>query len=348
MARDEYMRIFFAPVLGFLIPYVSGIIHYSNYSLAIILAANAFFILTSFIIWKGCSWVHLKVRPLFISVYSPFKKIVAVISTTVLIGASIAVLSALIWYKFSKEIFSWINLSKFVSVCILAVIIFTLVYEILYLTREREKDSQLVKKMDDELTTAGLLALTNEMHPHFIFNSLNAMSYLILNNPKQAHLFNSNLSQVFKYFLLTKRKALVPLQEELAFIESYFFLLQIRYENKVLLQLMLGENFSKLMIPPCAIQLLIENAIKHNEFSEELPLDINITMNGQWVEVSNTIRLKPYSHNSTNIGLKNLSQRFKLICEKDIIIKDNKQFFTVQLPLIQQSKFKSHDKSNYH
>lgn len=342
------MRIFFAPLLGLIIPFISGIIHYANYSLAVIIAANIYFIITSFVIWTGCSWVHLKARPLFSNISNSFKKIIAVVITTTLIGASIGILSALIWYKFSVEVFNWGNFIKFVSICMFAVIIFTLVYEILYLTGEREKDSELVKKMDDELTTAGLLALTNEMHPHFIFNSLNAMSYLILNNPQQAHLFNSNLSQVFKYFLITKRKALVPLQEELAFIESYFFLLQIRYENKVQLKLLLGENYSRLMIPPCAIQLLIENAIKHNEFSAEFPLVINVSMNGHWLEVSNTIKLKPYSHNSTNIGLKNLSQRFKLICKKDISIKDNERVFTVQLPLINQLKTTSHDKSNYH
>lgn len=348
MDREKYMRILFVPMLGLLIPYVSGIIHYSNHPAAVIIAANVFFIATSFAIWTASSWVHIKVRPEFVSVSNPFIKILAIISTTMLIGACVGILSLMIWYKLSTEVFAWISFFKFVTIVCIAVIVFTLVYEILYLSQEREADSVLVKKMDDELTTAGLLALTNEMHPHFIFNSLNAMSYLILNNPQQAYSFNSNLSQVFKYFLLNKRKALVSLQDELSFLESYFFLLQIRYENKIHLQTTLGENFSKLMIPPCALQVLIENAIKHNLFTSESPLRINVQMNGQYLKVSNIIKLKTYAHNSTGIGLKNLSQRFKLICNKEIIIENNQAVFTVKLPLIHNSKTKSHDKSNYY
>lgn len=348
MDREKYMRILFVPALGLMIPYVSGVIHYPDHPVAVIIAANAFFILTSFAIWTASSWVHIKVRPEFVSVYNPFIKILAIISTTMLIGACIGILSVMIWYKLSTEVFAWISFFKFVTIVLIAVIVFTLVYEIIYLSQEREADLELVKKKDDELTTAGLLALTNEMHPHFIFNSLNAMNYLILNNPKQAHLFNSNLSQVFKYFLVNKKKALVSLQGELSFLESYFFLLQIRYESKIHMKMTLGENYSKLMIPPCALQVLIENAIKHNLFSAETPLLINIQLNGQYLKVSNDIKLKTYSHNSTGIGLKNLSQRFKLICNKDIIVENGQHTFTVKLPLTHPNKIKSHDKSNYY
>jgi sensor histidine kinase YesM len=342
------MRILFAPILGVMIPYLSGVIHYSNASLSLIIIGNVFFILTSFAIWKGCSWVHIKVRPEFITVSNPFLKILAIISMAILIGSCIGILSMMTWYKLSTEAFTWNSFLKFLIIVIIAVIVFTLIYEILYLSREREADSNLVKKMGDELTTAGLLALTNEIHPHFIFNSLNAMSYLILNSPQQAYSFNQNLAQVFKYFLLNKKKALVSLQDELNFLESYFFLLQIRYNNKVALQTTLSENYSKLMIPPCALQVLMENAIKHNLFSTEAPLRLNINMSGEYLKVSNKINLKTYAHNSTGIGLKNLSQRFKLICNKEIIIENSPTVFTVRLPLIQNAKKISHDKSNYY
>ena len=348
MIKDVYMRILFIPILGIMIPFVSGIIDYNLYSLPEMIAANIFFMFTSFCIWTGSAWVHVRLRPLFASVSNPFTKITSVTIATALYGCCIGGLSVLAWYKFSKEIFNWTNVYKFEAICILAVIVFTLVYEILFLSNEREQDSLLVKKMDNDLTNAELLALTNEMDPHFIFNSLNAMNHLILNNPQQAHLFNNNLSQVFKYFLLNKNKTLIPLQDELAFVESYFFLLEIRYDSNIQLQMTLGENVAALMIPPCAMQVLIENAIKHNEFSAAIPLGINVNINGQYLKVSNNKKLKPYAHNSTNIGLKNLSLRFKLACKKEIIIQNSPEIFTVLLPLMNHPKKVSHDQSNYY
>jgi two-component system LytT family sensor kinase len=163
------------------------------------------------------------------------------------------------------------------------------------------------------------------------------MGTLIMNNPMQAHLFNSNLSLVYKYFLINKNKELIPLNEELEFLDNYFFLLQIRYDNKLRLQVDSGLKTSGLMIPPCALQLLLENAIKHNAFSDTNPLNINIVANGQYVKVSNTLRPKPYAANSTHTGLKNLSSRFRLISKKDIVIESGAGLFTVKLPIIKET-----------
>jgi sensor histidine kinase YesM len=89
-----------------------------------------------------------------------------------------------------------------------------------------------------------------------------------------------------------------------------------------------------MMIPPCSLQILIENAIKHNEFSNERPLLIAIVMNGKYLKVINNIRPKPYAINSTNIGLKNLSSRYRLLCNKDIVVESSKDTFSVKLPVI--------------
>ena len=124
MVKDVYMRILFVPILGIGIPYVSGIIDYSLYSTLELLAAHSFFILTSFVIWTGSSWVHAKLRPLFVAVSNPFTKITAVVTATTLYGVCIGGLSVLTWYKSSREIFSWNNVSKFESICALAVIVF--------------------------------------------------------------------------------------------------------------------------------------------------------------------------------------------------------------------------------
>jgi two-component system LytT family sensor kinase len=172
------------------------------------------------------------------------------------------------------------------------------------------------------------------MDPHFIFNSLNTLNHLIVNEPEQAHLFNNRLAQVYKYFLLNKNRELISLKEELEFIESYFYLLQIRHDNKLQLTKELNEKSGVVMIPPCSLQILVENAIKHNEFTADKPLKIKISLNDHYLKVSNAIKPKPYAVNSTGIGLKNLRSRYKILFNQDITIETSRENFVVKLPLI--------------
>ncbi len=334
MIKDARLRLVFIPVLGIFLPLVSGIITYDRYTVSGLIFANLFFTLTSYFIWIGCNWIHARLRSLYPSAGNPFTKIAAVCSVSALYGACIGCMSALAWMKFSKDIFSWNSLGRFILLCMLAVIVFTLIYEILFLSKERELDSKIVLQLDQEKTQAELQALTNELDPHFIFNALNTLNHLIASNPEQAYLFNNRLAQVYKYFLLNRTRELISLTDELEFIDNYFYLLQIRHDNKLQLHSVLGENYQALMIPPCALQILLENAIKHNEFTEITPLQVNIVVNGQYLKVSNNTRPKPYAVNSTGIGLKNLRSRYKIICRKDIVIERNRENFTVKLPLI--------------
>jgi sensor histidine kinase YesM len=334
MIKDSLLKIIFIPLLGIGLPIIAGIISYDLYSVSQLIAANIFFIFTSFVIWAGCNWIHYKLRPLYEPVSRLFTRIATVCFVSALYAACTGGLSSFLWIKISKETFNWTGIYKFIAVCIAAVIIFTLIYEILLLSKERELDTKIVDQLDKERSQAELQALTNEMDPHFIFNSLNTLNHLIVNRPQQAHLFNNKLAQVYKYFLLNKTRDLIPLKEEMEFIDNYFYLLQIRHEGKLQLQVDLNDEMNKAMIPPCAVQVLIENAIKHNEFTENNPLYIKITMNGQSIRVSNNAKPKPYAVSSTGIGLKNLSSRYRIICRKNIEIEKGRDSFSVKLPLI--------------
>ena len=334
MVKDLILKIVFIPILGIGLPLISGIITYDRYSAFEIVGATLFFIFTSFVIWKGCNWIHTKLRPLYRPISNPFSKIAAVCLVSALYGACTGGLSALVWIKLSREPGGWSSVNMFILACIAAVIIFTLIYEILFLSKERELDTRIVDQLDKELTQAELQVLTNEMDPHFLFNSLNTLNHLILNEPKQAHLFNNRLAQVYKYFLINKNKELISLADELEFIESYFYLLQIRHDNKLQLEAQLDEKSARVMIPPCSLQILVENAIKHNEFSDSTPLRIKVTINDQYLQVSNNIKPKLYAVNSTGIGLKNLSSRYKILFRKDITIATTRENFIVKLPLI--------------
>lgn len=335
MIKDLILKLVFIPLLGICLPIVSGIITYRLYSPVELIGANLFFILTSYLIWEGCNWIHFKLRPLYRPISNPFSKIAAVCTVSALYAACTGALSALAWLTISREPFHNAGIYKFLAACVAAVIIFTLIYEILFLSKERELDTKIVDQLDKERSQAELQALTNEMDPHFIFNSLNTLNYLIVNQPREAHSFNNRLAQVYKYFLINKNKELISLKDEMEFIESYFYLLQIRHDDKLQLETILTTESHEVLIPPCSLQILIENAIKHNEFTEENPLLIKVTLNDHYLKVSNNIKPKPYAVNSTGIGLKNLSARYKILFHKDISIETTRDNFIVKLPLLQ-------------
>ena len=335
MVKDFQLRLLFIPLLGMLIPVVSGIITYEKYSAAQVIISNGYFILTSFIIWGGCNWIHMKLRPMFRKVQSPFLKILSISVVSALYGAASGGAMTMIWFRVSNDNFTWEKIFAFIAFTMMAVVIFTLIYEILFLSKERELDTKIVEELDKERMQAELNVLNNELDPHFIFNSLTTLNHLIITNPDTAYLFNSRLAQVYKYVLMNKNKELVSLFKELEFIESYFFLLQVRYENKLVFEWDAKEAATrKIMMPPCALQTVVENAIKHNEFSVENPLMIRLSLNGEYLKVSNNKRPKPYLVDSTNIGLRNLSSRYKIVCNKNIIIENEEDSFLVKLPLI--------------
>jgi two-component system, LytTR family, sensor kinase len=335
MIKDKTLRRVFIPLLGLIIPYFSGIISYSSYSTLEVIVGYGFFIFVSFSIWTSCSWIHHKIRPLFKVNQNPFIKISSVCLISALFGASIAGFLSLIWFKISKENFSWTPLYKCMAFSALAVVIFTLIYEILFLSKERELDNKIVDQLDWERSKAELAILHNELDPHFMFNSLNTLSHLIISDPQTAHLFNSKLATVYKYFLINKERELISLHDEMEFIQNYFFLLKIRHDDKLQLQTKIDSTKEgTVMILPCALQILVENAIKHNEFSDAQPLLINIELNNHYLKVSNNIKSKPYLVTSTNIGLKNLSARYRIVCNKDIEVESINNCFQVKLPLI--------------
>lgn len=334
MIKDAHLRMIFIPVLGIGLPMLAGIVTYERYYPVEIVFINLYFILVSLLIWTGSNWMHARIRTIQSGFINPFYKIATMCLAEGLYGACIGGLTASLWFQFSHETFNWNNFIKFIILCVEAVIVFTLVYEILFLSREREMDSKKVRQLAKQRSQAELQALTNELDPHFIFNSLNALNHLIINNPQQAHLFNNKLAQVYKYFLINKVRELISLEDELEFITNYFYLLQIRHDNKLQFEAKLDNQHGKMLIPPCALQILMENAIKHNEFTDLNPLKIVVAMNGQYLKISNNVKPKPYAVNSTGIGLKNLRSRYRIICQKEIVIENTQENFTVKLPII--------------
>ncbi|KAF5071862.1 Histidine kinase [anaerobic digester metagenome] len=190
-------------------------------------------------------------------------------------------------------------------------------------------------ELQEVTSKAQYAALQNQLNPHFLFNSLNVLISEIEYNPQNAILFTRNLSDVYRYILQNHNQQLALLADELRFMESYILLHQIRLGNCISVDLNLAPNLYAYKVPPLTLQLLAENVIKHNFVSISKPMTISIGFiaNEEMLTVSNNICPKKDIYTS-GTGLKNLSDRYKLICNKSIEVIKTDISFTVKVPLL--------------
>jgi sensor histidine kinase YesM len=175
--------------------------------------------------------------------------------------------------------------------------------------------------------------LKNQVNPHFLFNSLNTLSALIVTQPEVAEEFTTRLSAIYRYILENTSRDRVPLSVELSFIRNYFFLHKIRDNGKIQMEINVNEN-EKYEILPVSLQVLVENAIKHNKATRESPLMISIFIENTHIIVKNNLQRMALQLPSTHIGLKNLAQRISLTFGKILIIEETADEFIVKIPLI--------------
>ncbi|HYF69171.1 MAG TPA: histidine kinase [Ohtaekwangia sp.] len=198
--------------------------------------------------------------------------------------------------------------------------------------RQSEIDAEKLKK---ESISAQYESLKNQVNPHFLFNSFNVLSHLVYEDQEKAVKFIKQLSTVYRYVLDTREKELVSLDDELAFLESYIFLQQIRFESKLDIQIALSGVVS--FVAPLALQMLIENAIKHNVVSADDPLHIRIYSEEGFICVENNLQKKrSNSEPSAGVGLENICKRYEFLTERKAVITKTKGLFIVKLPMIKE------------
>ena len=195
------------------------------------------------------------------------------------------------------------------------------------------KLEQQAAELLKENNTARYTALQNQLNPHFLFNSLNTLIAEIQYDPQKAVGFTKNLSNVYRYVLQCQNKPLVTLDEELEFMTAYLFLHEVRLGNCIHCHSDIPADRLDSMLPPLTLQLLTENVIKHNSITINKPMNINISIVNDYLVVSNSINPKKRNELS-GIGLKNLSNRCKLILNKEINVSDENGLFTVKVPLL--------------
>ncbi len=183
-------------------------------------------------------------------------------------------------------------------------------------------------------------SLKNQISPHYLFNCLNTISSLLYKDSHMAEEFIRRMADTFKYVLTNQKQQLVPVRQEVEFVKSYYYLLQVRYEHHLKLEINLPKNILDTPIPPLTLQILVENAVKHNQISKEQPLLVYISAQDNThitVISTKTTSVKP-SH-SFKIGLENIRNRYEFFSNDKIVIKDEERFI-VQLPVIRIHKDK--------
>ncbi len=175
-------------------------------------------------------------------------------------------------------------------------------------------------------------SLKKQLDPHFLFNSLSVLSGVVYKDPVLADHYINRLAQVYRYVLEHNDEKQVPLKKEIAMVEAYCFLLNVRFYNKVMLDVQL-EDMSAWVLP-MSVQLLVENAIKHNHISENQPLKLRIYSSEEILWVENRLNIKYSRDKSTGIGLRNLEARYKYVTGKPIVMENDGEVFRVGLPRI--------------
>ncbi|MBL0356494.1 MAG: histidine kinase [Chitinophagaceae bacterium] len=230
---------------------------------------------------------------------------------------------------------NFIPLKLNITYCWLVNLLYHLINAIIFYFKEYKTTSLEAEQLKSITAQAELQLIKSQINPHFLFNNLNVLSALIMKDNNEANRFIEEFSKVYRYILSNHDKELVELKTELDFIKPYIFLLEKRFAEGLVIKVNIAESYKDQYIIPASLQMLIENAIKHNVVSRNKPLLIDVHSNGNnTIVVTNNLQAKQTVENSTGIGLQNIIKRYRLVSNKEVIINEDENNFTVALPLL--------------
>lgn len=231
------------------------------------------------------------------------------------------------------------RLSWALGFVLVTVLVVTAIYESISFFEQWERTITETERLKKANLVSQFESLKQQINPHFLFNSLNSLSSLIEEDPRQAEVFLEELASVYRYLLRANENQLTPLREELAFVRSYFYLLQIRYGEGIALVEEVDPVLADHLIPPLTLQLLLENAVKHNAILPDQPLNIELHTDEQGrLVVRNTLNRKNVRVPSNRVGLTNIATKYQLLGQGAVDVRETETHFMVSLPLLPSSR----------
>jgi hypothetical protein len=310
--KDLGIRLVGIPFFGIVIPNLTGLFGSIGPREPAYWAGYAWFVLLSALIWQGNRSFLVQQRRHYDWFRHPWRKV------SLLLFANVF----------------WTAVRVVALANVVCVVFVTHVYETVYLIQQREDDLVAVARLDRARAEAELLALKSQVDPHFLFNSLAALAHLISREPRRAVAFTEGLAETYRYILANRQRDLVPLAEEMRFLEAYGELLRLRFGDAVRVS---GDGLGDaddFLVPPISLQVLLENAVKHNAFDPRTPLEVRVRREGDRLLVANGLRAKTSSRPSSRIGLRNLDERCRRITGRGLEVRSEGGTFSVSLPLL--------------
>lgn len=336
--NDGWLILFTVPALSFIVPFVFGGCRFSRPPY---FTAELYFKTMVMIIclWAGDRLIMIWSRgkyPLFEDVRKRLvHQSVAMFIFTV--GGN----NLLGWFIddiiFKQKGGSFLYPDRFInsnSAAIFCTIMIIAIYESIYFMNELRKSVEEKETLKRESLKAQLDALKTQVNPHFLFNNLNTLSAIIPDTPNQAIEFVQQMSKVYRHILEVQDEKTIPLKDELDVLKAYGFLLKTRFGDNLNIEINVPEGKLTQQIVPLSLQLLMENAIKHNIVSAAKPLTIKVFAQNGHLVVSNNLQVKNQLIESTGIGLQNIRNRYKLFGDDDVRVDESGDSFTVSIPLI--------------
>lgn len=257
------------------------------------------------------------------------------LSLIIFTGISLSILIPFFYLKYYEKIPAEKLLYKVTSYAFITLaidLIFIATYYAGYLATYWEKSIRDNEALKRENLLAEYEALKSQVNPHFLFNSLNTLAGVVEKSPEKATEYINKLSMIYRYVLDHRNKDFIPLEEELNFLDDFIYLSKIRYGNGLIIQNEIkGDNK---MIIPMALQLLLENAIKHNEISLENPLTVRLYTTNDFICIQNNLQPKSSIQKTNKVGLENLTKRYEYLNSRKVEVEQNATYFEVRLPLI--------------
>lgn len=227
------------------------------------------------------------------------------------------------------------TLNKYYISFIISIVV-TSVFYFVYYYRHKQENRVKEQKIIAGNASAKFDALKNQLDPHFLFNSLNVLTSLIEENPEAATKFTTALSKVYRYVLEQKNKDLVTLEEELKFAQLYMSLINMRFEDSIVFKMPTTLKNPLAKVVPLALQLLLENAVKHNQLTPSKKLFIEIEELEDSLLITNNLQAKQVIKESSGVGLRNIIQRYKMLTKEPVLIVENRSQFSITIPLLKK------------
>jgi len=334
--EDTAARLLVTPLVGVAVPNLAGMVNHAAHSPAGLIATYAWFIGVAFVTWEGNLRLYLLFQDRTAWLTRPWHRVRLLIGLICLFTIPFTGSALWLWAQlFHDPNATWRSIAMAVVTIVAAVTFITHIYETLFLVKEWESDRERGEQLLRLNLEAELLALKSEVNPHTLFNNLNALSHLVEQRHPRAAAFVGALAASYRYLLRTGSKRLVPLADELALLDQFLSLVTIRYADGLTVEVHADAHAAACwQIPPVVLPELLENAVKHNTFTTDNPLKIEIRLDGDRLTIAHDKRPREATVPSTGVGLENLAQRFRLTTGVAARWAETGGRFVVTLPLV--------------